>query len=152
MARPLNYNPVSRLNVSMGGPKLKVNAMSFGKLIEALVDGPCTYEDLRDECGLKVQTIRGVVKVLMGEIGGVKKMVRICGWDMNARNIRNIMVFEWAPGKRDVPRPCMTMAERAAKYRDKKRQSIRALTKGLNNFESGIRHDHSREESVNERT
>ena len=150
MARPLKYNPVSRLNVSLGGPKIKLNALSYGKLLEALVDGPCTYNDLVEHTGLEKGTVRGVMNVLVGKSAGVAKLARICAWDMNGRGIRNIMVFEWAPGQRDVPMPKMSNAERSAKYRLNK--SNRALNRGLANFESGVRHDRSRQEDIHERT
>lgn len=119
MARPNNYNPASLLNVNKNPIKLKLNAMSYGKLLEALIEGPCTYKDLEAATGLHEWTIRGVIQVLTGQVGGVRKLVHVCGWDTDRRGLRTIKVYKFDPDKRDMPRPRKSVAERSKAYRER---------------------------------
>lgn len=130
MARPLTPNPMSYLNIGTNAPKLKLNALCFAKLMEALVHGPCTYEGLEEACGLQIATIRNIINALRGKGAGIERMVRICGWDPDGRGTLSIMVFEFAPGKKDVPRPSIGTAGRSKRYREKlkHRQQLAAMS------------------------
>ncbi len=134
MAKPINFNPKSLGNLSnLNAPKVKVNALAYGHVMKALHEGPCTYDDLVEASGLEKSTVRGIITVLV-KLG----LVRICGWDINGRNVRCITVFEWAPGKKSVPMPKMTGAERSKRYREN--VAKRALLQGMNGFHRGGQH------------
>lgn len=109
----------------------RLNAGAFFNLLTALTTGPCTYLDLVEASGLNIWTVRIWVRT-----GRAKGFIRICDWERNNRNIPSTMVFEWAPGKRDKPRPKMTDAQRRQAWRD--RQPKKTLTAGMNQFMAGV--------------
>lgn len=134
MAAPISFNPVSLINLGVKGRgQNRLTHVLYAKLVRALIDGPCTYEDLVDETGLHVTTLVSAIRALRNE-----KLVRVCDWLPNGRDVRCVMVFEWAPGKRDVPMPRMTVAQRAKRYRDN--TAKRALTQGMTAFHDGEKH------------
>lgn len=95
-------------------------AVLFAKLVGLLMDPeePMSYEELSEETGLHVHTVRRYV-LAMREAR--PKVAYIAGWALDVRGNPSIHLFRLG-SKRDAPRPKQTNAERQAKQAAKKRQ------------------------------
>lgn len=91
---------------------MKVNAYSYAKLVQLLTLAPHSAQELADETGLHVHTVREYVRELVK--AGV---VRVASWQEDARGRCTIAEFELS-SKPSVKRPRLTAAQRAARYRD----------------------------------
>lgn len=98
-----------------GGAVVKVNALSFAKMLRCLTDGPSTIRDVMHETGLHYVTTRDYLTALHKE--GV---IHICAWDRDSRNGPTIKVYALGE-KTDAKRPKQTDGERQARYRNRKR-------------------------------
>ena len=94
---------------------VKVNAMSFAKMMRLLLEGPHTAHELAEETGLFKRTVYESIHALEKE-----KVVHVSAWEKDARGADHTPVYKMGPGKRAV-RSKMTGAERQAKSRAKKR-------------------------------
>ncbi len=94
---------------------VKVNAMSFAKMMRCLLDGPSTIRDVMHETGLHYVTVREYLAALHRE-----EVIHICAWDRDSRNVPTIKVYALGE-KTDAARPRQTAGERQARYRNRKR-------------------------------
>lgn len=95
--------------------KTRINAMSFGFLVQELLSGTYTCEELAERTGLHYCT------VLNYTLGMYKaKAIHICGWRMN-KNRQYVLKVYKIGDKQDMPKPrkALTHAQRSAKYREK---------------------------------
>lgn len=96
---------------------VRVNAMSFGLLIKDLQLGVYSQQELADNCGLAIQTVRLYVKTLHKI-----KAVYIADWAEDKRGGRTIRIFALGD-KPDAPKPPPKSPLLAcAHYRAKKKQ------------------------------
>ncbi len=102
---------------------IKVNAMSYAKLLRELHDGPFSFQELADNTGLHYHTVREYVNALHRE-----HLVHIALWEKDrlGRDCKPL----WAYGQsRDKKRERMTQAERQERHRAKKRGMASPLHK-----------------------
>lgn len=98
----------------------ELSAIPTAKLIARLLDVGGTYEELIDYTGLGRKTVERYVRALR-ETTKVEKKRRlaIVGWAESCRPGRFTRpVFHLGELRRDKPRPRMTGAERAKRYRE----------------------------------
>lgn len=94
---------------------IKVNAMSYAKLLRELHDGPFSFAELAQNTGLHYHTVRDYVNALHRE-----RLVHIALWEKDklGRDCKPL----WSYGQaRDKKRERMTAAERQERHRAKKR-------------------------------
>ena len=94
---------------------VKINAMSQAKLIEAMLDGVYTCEQLAEETGLHYVTVLQYAR----ELHRVKA-AHISSWEKDSRGRDVIKVYRIGRGK-DAKREKMTAAQRQARARAKKK-------------------------------
>lgn len=95
--------------------RVKVNAMSFGKLVEAMIDGTYNCHGLAEVTGLHYNTVTQYAREM--HIAGA---CHIASWDKDSLGRDTIKVYKIGRG-RDAKRQKMTQAERASRYRAKLR-------------------------------
>lgn len=97
--------------------RVSVNAMSFGILVQDLLHGTYTLDELAERTGLHRDTI---TKYTLGMYKA--KAIHICCWRMDKRRRYVLRVYKIGD-RQDVPRPreAPTAAQRSAKYREKLR-------------------------------
>ena len=112
-----------------GRKVVKVNAMSYAKLLRLLWDGGYTMQELANETGLHVMTVSDYTKAMHKE--GV---LHIAGYAPDSRGRVTCRVYKLGPGK-DAKRTTPTKAERMAKYRERQHQAkISATLAGQGSF------------------
>ena len=94
---------------------VKINAMSQAKLIEAMLDGVYTCEQLAEETGLHYVTVLQYARELHRA-----KAAHISSWEKDSRGRDVIKVYRIGRGK-DAKREKMTAAQRQARHREKKK-------------------------------
>lgn len=94
---------------------VKINAMSQAKLIEAMLDGVYTCEQLAEETGLHYVTVLQYARELHRA-----KAAHISSWEKDSRGRDVIKVYRIGRGK-DAKREKMTAAQRQARARAKKK-------------------------------
>jgi len=96
---------------------IRVNAMAVSRMIAAMNDAPYTAQELTEESGLSMQTVRNYLKALYKA-----KAIHIADWTEDERGVRSTRAF--MIGNKDdakKPRP-ITSKEACAKYRAKMKQ------------------------------
>lgn len=93
----------------------KINAMTQARLIEAMLDGTLTCQELAEHTGLHYVTVLQYTRELH-RAGAA----HICQWDADSRGRHLIRVYKIGRG-RDARRPRMTSAERQARTRQAKK-------------------------------
>lgn len=96
--------------------KIRVNSMSYAKLIKLLHAGLFTIPQLAEECGLGIAAVHNHTLALRRE-----GMLRIVEWERDCRNACTLRIYKLGPGP-DVKQPKMTGAERSRRWRDKKKR------------------------------
>ncbi len=94
---------------------VKVNAMSYSRLIKLLMDGTRTAAELAEETGLHKQTVYDYTRQLHKA-----KAVYIADWEKDSMG-RDCMPIFMIGNKKDAKRHTKTAAERAADYRARKK-------------------------------
>ena len=94
---------------------VKINALSQAQLIKAMLDGTLTCQELAEETGLHYVTVLQYTRELYAA-----GAAHICYWEKDARGRDAIKIYKIGEGK-DAKRERMSRAERAARYRLKKR-------------------------------
>lgn len=100
----------------MRRPPIKVNAMSYAKLVAAVVASPSTVHDLAEETGLHHLTVASHIQAMRRE-----RLVHISAWEKDTLGRDAIAVWQWGHG-RDRPRGRLTGAQRSAAYAERLRQ------------------------------
>lgn len=98
--------------------RTKVNAAVYAIMVYHLIDG-ATVQDLVDETGLNHATVRKYINALYNQ-----HALRIIRWDMNGAGRRNVAVYKLemrSSSNRDASRPTLSMRERQARYKARKR-------------------------------
>jgi hypothetical protein len=95
-----------------GGRAVKITALSQAVILRELYEGPISIAGLIAASGCGETTIVSYLKALRK-----LKLVRIGGWDVALNGAAVIPCFEWAPDKKDAPKPVKTAAERSRKSR-----------------------------------
>lgn len=94
---------------------IKVNALSYARLIKALRPGDLTLAELAEETGLHYLT----VALYTRELYKVKE-VHIAGWAPDNRGRLLSKMYKLGPG-RDAKRKALTNGERQQRRRDKRK-------------------------------
>ena len=101
------------------GPCIKVNAMSYARLIKLLAEGTRTCAELAEETGLHKLTVYQYTRELHKA-----RAVHVCMWEQDSRGRHSVRVYMLGEAK-DAPRVRETGAERQARCRARK--AARAL-------------------------
>lgn len=95
---------------------VKVNAMSFALLVREMLDGEYTCAELAERTGLHYVTVLRYARELHKA-----KAAHICAWRMNEKKQYVLKVYKIGEGMTArKPRPPMTHAQRAFRYRMRK--------------------------------
>ena len=103
---------------------IKINALSYAKLVAALIQCPATVQELAEETGLHHLTVSIHVRALYKE-----GIVRIGGWDHDSMGRQQIKVWAWGKGEDAKRRPPQTNAQinRRTRARRKQREMVRLM-------------------------
>lgn len=105
-------------------PKVKVNALAFAHMVDALLLGGSAKE-LSEHCGLNIDTTKRYVR-MMRKVG----CIHVESWQRDARGAESIAVYVMGRGK-DAQRNKISATRAQARYREKQRQKeIIAATAG----------------------
>lgn len=91
--------------------KTRVTHMVFAMLMEELMTGACTSQQLSDYTGLGIDSTRKVVSALRA-----RKVIHITGWEMNASNRPMIASYSLGQGA-DAQRPRKSRTQVVREYR-----------------------------------
>lgn len=100
------------------GPQIKVNAMSYAKLIKALWREPKTLDGLALETGLHVWTVRNYVKALHRE-----EVIHICKWLKDSLGRDCTPVYAFGMGV-DAVRTAKTAAQKGRERRARRKAEL----------------------------
>jgi transcription initiation factor IIE alpha subunit len=90
---------------------IKVNALSYAKMLSALIDDKLSYKGLAKRTGLNYTTVRDYVNAMHKE-----RVVHICGFNRDTINRDNERLWKFGRN-RDADRRLLTHAERQHKPR-----------------------------------
>lgn len=96
-----------------GRKTVKVNAMSYAKLMRLLLDGGYTLQELAEETGLHYLTVCEYTTAMYKE-----KAIHIASWAPDARGRICCKVYK-VGAEKDAKRVPLTKAQRQAKRREK---------------------------------
>lgn len=100
---------------------IKVNAMSYARLISLLMHGDMTMRELAEETGLHYTTVRDYCTELHKA-----HAIHIARYDPDTHNRHSVKVYKLGKGK-DATRPRMSGAERQARRRMKQKMIAHPL-------------------------
>lgn len=100
----------------------KINAITQARLMRLLLDGELDCRELAEETGLHYVTVLQYTRELH-RAGAAY----ICDWHPDDRGYATLKVYKLGAGKRDKKRPSMTVNEKSARYRARKRLKQLAL-------------------------
>lgn len=101
---------------------VRLGALSMAKITRALLDGPCSVNELKLVSGLNVSTLHEYMRALRKE--GV---VHICAWEKDATGRESLRVFKLGSGK-DAPRAKKSKAQIARECRKRKQDAKLAMS------------------------
>lgn len=93
----------------------KINQESYALIFKALLDDPMSIDMMQDLTGLHRQTLYKLMRCFKRH-----KIIHICDWEQDTYG-RDAKAVYAIGDKKDKPRYCMTHAERAKRYRDRKK-------------------------------
>ena len=99
------------------GPQIKVNAMSYAKLVRALYTNPMTKGGLAEVTGLHIWTVRGYVDALHKE-----EVIHIVGWEKDGMGRDVTAIYSLGFGA-DCPRAAKTGAQKARERRQRAKEA-----------------------------
>lgn len=109
--------------------QIKINAITYGKLVAAMLDGELTCQELAEETGLHYITVLHYTREL--HAAGAAHIAR---YEPDARGRHNVKVYKIGRGQ-DAKRKRLTQAQRNATYRGRKKQAqLMAVTAGQAQF------------------
>lgn len=97
---------------------VRLGALSMAKLTRALLEGPCSIQELQSVSGLSVNTIHSYMRALRKE-----KVVHISAWEKDATGRDSFRVYKLGLGK-DVPRSRKSKAQIARECRKRKQEAL----------------------------
>jgi hypothetical protein len=98
-------------------PPIKINSLSYAKLIKHLLAVPATVHELAEETGLHHLTVALHMRALHAE-----RLVHIGGWEQDSMGRDASPVWTWGAG-RDKPRARKTSTERHRLYLERRKQA-----------------------------
>ena len=105
---------------------VKINAFTQAKLIEAMLDGVYSCQELADLTGLHYVTVLHYTRELHRA-----KAAHISGWDKDSRGRDVVKIYRIGRGK-DAKREKLTDAQRQARTREKKKaQEVAKIMMGM---------------------
>lgn len=108
-------------NPRKGGEVIRINALSFAKLMRCIMDGPSTISDAQEETGMHYVTTRRYLKALHRE-----RVIHVCGWEPDVRGRPVIIVYALGD-KPDVARKRLSHTQRQQAYRNRKKLRLLEL-------------------------
>lgn len=93
----------------------KINQESYALIFKALLNEPMSIDMMQDLTGLHRQTLYKLMRCFKRH-----KIVYISDWEWDTRGRDSKAVYAIG-NKKDKPRYCMTDAERARRYRERKK-------------------------------
>jgi len=106
---------VTRPPSNKGRRVVKINALTQARLIEAMLDGTMSIDELAEHTGLHAITVQRYTREL--HRAGAAHIVQ---WEKDVRGRDSIRIFKIGRGS-DAKREKLTMAQRQARSREKKR-------------------------------
>lgn len=103
---------------------VRLGALSMAKITRALLDGPCSINELKLVSGLNISTLHEYMRALRKE--GV---VHICGWEKDATGRESLRVFKLG-NEKDAPRAKKSKAQIARECRKRKQDAKLAMSFG----------------------
>lgn len=103
---------------------VRLGALSMAKITRALLDGPCSINELKLVSGLNISTLHEYMRALRKE--GV---VHICGWERDSTGRESLRVFKLGNDK-DAPRAKKSKALIARECRKRKQDAKLAMSFG----------------------
>lgn len=97
---------------------VRLGALSMAKLTRALLEGPCSIQELQEVSGLSVNTIHTYMRALRKE-----KAAHISAWEKDATGRDSFRVYKLGPGK-DAPRSRKSKAQIAKECRKRKQEAL----------------------------
>ena len=103
--------------------KIRITAIANANLMWMLLRGHWTYDELVEESGLSEPTVRDYIQELRR-----RRVVFVADWEQDraGRRTRPCFQMKTKDGQKDTPKPKMSGAERARRYRAKKRRKLLA--------------------------
>lgn len=100
---------------------MKVNAMSFAKMVAHLLHTDATVHEVSEVTGLHIHTVSEYVRAMHKE-----RAVHICGWIADRLDRDTTAVWRLGAGT-DKRRRKMTQAQRQARYRAAKARKVASV-------------------------
>lgn len=100
--------------------KPRVTEITLRVFLQKLMEGGHTKNELAEETGLAEASVRRLLREFMKgqHAAPPTNLVRMSAYETDKAGRYTIGVYEWAPGKRDAPRPKpLTKEERCRRYR-----------------------------------
>lgn len=97
-----------------GKYQVKLNAVMFAMMLEDLLAGPCTAQDIAQHTGMNILTVQRTFRQMYA-----RKVVHISGWEQDAQSRWVIRVFSLGAGKDKKRPPPKSEAQRRREWREK---------------------------------
>lgn len=97
-----------------GKKQVKLNAVMFSMLIEDLLCGPCTAQDIAEHSGMHVLTVQRTLRAMYR-----RKVLHIASWERDAAGRMSIRVFALGSG-RDAKKPIKPRSQMNREWRARK--------------------------------
>ena len=89
-----------------------LTATNFALLMRELIDGPCTFSDLKDALGLADSTLRIYLKALRA-----KRIIHISLWERDGTGRAQLAVYAFGDRDDACRPPPYSQAEKSARWR-----------------------------------
>lgn len=106
-----------------GKYQTKLNAVMFTLMLEDLMDGPSTAQELAEHTGMSILTVQRTLRVMHR-----RGVIRISGWNEDTRGAWTIRAFALGRGK-DAPKPPPKSSGGQWKAENERRRRARAAVK-----------------------
>lgn len=98
----------------IGRKQVKLNAVMFSIMLENLLSGPCTAQEIAESTGMALLTTQKTLRAMYR-----RGVIHISGWEKDAANRCTVRVFKLGEG-RDARKPLTSRSQMNRKYRAKK--------------------------------
>jgi hypothetical protein len=106
---------------------LRLNALTVALMTKAMMEGPCTYVDLEEACGLTRQSIHRYIKALRSV-----KAAHVSQWEQDSIGRFVVKAYSFGDAK-DKPRP----PKFAGTLEHRRQKATRAKQKAMNHMMAG---------------
>jgi len=96
--------------------KLRVGAVMSAVMLDMLVHGPCTRDELCEGTGLSPNTIRSYLRAWHN-----KGLIYIAAYSEDTRGRMQVEEWMWGPGMKDAARQPLTQCQLSERWRKKVR-------------------------------